>query len=301
MVENLHKFLNRYKFSSIQNRPKYTWPNGAKLAVYFALNVEAFEFGLNPGSDFTSMPKAPFHRGYAYRDYGNRIGIWRLLNLFNDFQYPCSILLNASVYDFCPEILEPWRERGDEVVGHGRTNSERQAEMDFTTEKKMFEEVNKRYLDNEGKTPKGWLGPFISQSKNTPELLKEFGYSYMMDWWFDDQPQWFRTDLGKILAIPYPSMELNDIPAFINRGIDDDAFTRMMIDTFDEMFEESNRFGWSQINCISLHTFLMGQPHRIRHLRRFFKHLEKYKNDIWICHPGQISDHIYSLPNETFV
>lgn len=300
MVENSHKFLNRYNFSSIQNRPKYEWPNGAKLAIYFALNVEAFEFGLNPGSDFTSMPKAPFHRGYAYRDYGNRIGIWRLLNLFNDFQYPCSILLNASVYDFCPEILEPWRNRGDEIVGHGRTNSERQAEMDFATEKKMFEEVNERYLINEGKTPKGWLGPFISQSKNTPELLKEFGYSYMMDWWFDDQPQWFRTDLGKILAIPYPSMELNDIPAFINRGIDDDAFTRMMIDTFDEMFEESIRFGWSQINCISLHTFLMGQPHRIRQLRRFFKHLEKYKNDIWICHPGQISDYIYSLPNETF-
>ena len=295
MTDNNFNFNNRYNFSSIPNRKKYNWPNGSKLAVYFALNVEAFEYGINPGADFTSMPKAPYHRGYAYRDYGNRVGIWRLLNLFNDFNFPCSILVNGSVYEKCPEILSPWRKRGDEFVGHGRTNSERQAEMTYDQEKSMFKDVNKIYMMNEGSTPKGWLGPFISQSPKTPELLIENGYEYMLDWWFDDQPQWFRTDKGKILSIPYPSMELNDIPAFINRGIDDDAFTRMMIDTFDEMYEESNKQGWPQINCFSLHTFLMGQPHRIRQLRRVFKHISKYKNDIWLCHPRDISNHIYNM------
>ncbi len=295
MSNNNFNFNNRYEFSSLPNREKYKWPNGSKLAVYFALNVEAFEYGLNPGADFTSMPKAPYHRGYAYRDYGNRVGIWRLLNLFNEFDFPCSILVNGSVYEKCPEILIPWRNRGDEFVGHGRTNSERQAEMPYLEEKNMLEEVNKIYTREEGKTPKGWLGPFISQSPNTPELLINNGYKYMLDWWFDDQPQWFRTDNGKILSIPYPSMELNDIPAFINRGIDDDAFTRMMIDTFDEMYEESEKYGWPQINCLSLHTFIMGQPHRIRQLRRFFEHISKFKDNIWLCHPGEISDFIYSI------
>ncbi|MBL41628.1 MAG: polysaccharide deacetylase [Rhodospirillaceae bacterium] len=293
MTDNTHNFNNRYTFSTIPSREKYSWPNGSKLAVYFALNVEAFEFGLNPGADFTSMPKAPYHRGYAYRDYGNRVGIWRLLNLFNEFNFPCAILVNGSVYEKCPEILVPWRDRGDEFVGHGRTNSERQAEMSYEEEKSMFLDVNKIYLDNEGTIPKGWLGPFISQSPKTPELLIDNGYKYMLDWWFDDQPQWFRTDNGKILSIPYPSMELNDIPAFINRGIDDDAFTRMMIDTFDEMYEESAKQGWAQINCFSLHTFLMGQPHRIRQLRKVFKHISSYHKDIWICHPGNISDYMY--------
>ncbi len=299
MADNPFSFQNRYSFSAIPTRPQYEWPNGAKVAVYFALNVEAFEFGLNPGADFTSMPKAPYHRGYAYRDYGNRLGIWRLLNLFNDYEMPCAILLNASVYDACPEILDPWRKRGDEIVGHGRTNSERQAEMTAEQEREMFEIVNARYLKEEGKTPKGWLGPFISQSPQTPELLKSNGYEYMMDWWFDDQPQWFRTDEGPILAVPYPSMELNDIPAFINRGIDDDAFTRIMIDTFDEMLDESAKHGWPQINCYSLHTFLMGQPHRIRQLRRVFDHMNKRRDDVWFCHPGQISDHVYGLPEGT--
>ena len=168
--------------------------------------------------------------------------------------------------------------------------------MSLIEEKKMFKEVNEVYTKNEGITPKGWLGPFISQSPQTPELLKEFGYKYMMDWWFDDQPQWFRTDKGEILAIPYPSMELNDIPAFINRGIDDDAFLRMMIDTFDEMIYESEKYGWPLINCFSLHTFLMGQPHRIRQLRRFFDHISRFKDKIWLCHPGEISDYIYSNP-----
>jgi hypothetical protein len=166
-------------------------------------------------------------------------------------------------------------------------------------ERAMFEEVNRRYRKEEGKTPKGWLGPFISQSSQTPELLKEFGYTYMMDWWFDDQPQWFRTDRGPILAVPYPSMELNDIPAFINRRINDDAFTRMAIDTVDEMLEESSRHGWPLVHCLSLHTFLMGQPHRIRQLRRIFRHLAANRTDLWICLPHQIADHVYSLPEAT--
>jgi len=288
--------FDRYKFSALPKRQKYSWPNGAKVAVYFALNVEAFEYGLNPGADFTSMPSAPYNRGYAYRDYGNRLGIWRLNKLFADMEFPCSILLNASVYDACPEILEPWRARGDEIVGHGRTNSERQAEMTLEQEKAMFEMSNARFKKEEGKLPKGWLGPYISQSRHTPELLKEYGYTYMMDWWFDDQPQWFRTDKGPILAVPYPSMELNDIPAFINRRIDDDAFTRMAIDTIDEMVEESAKHGWPQVHVLSLHTFLMGQPHRIRQLRRIFRHYASFRNDIWLCHPHQIADHVYALP-----
>ena len=129
--------FDRYPFSQLPKRPTYSWPNGAKLAVYFALNVEAFEFGRNPGPDFTSLPAAPFHRGFAYRDYGNRVGIWRILELFNRYQIPLAILTNTSVYDICPEVLVPFRERGDEFVGHGRTNSERQIDMDEATERAM--------------------------------------------------------------------------------------------------------------------------------------------------------------------
>lgn len=293
--------FDRYPFSALPTRPRYQWPGGARLAVYFALNVEAFEFGRNPGPDFTSLPSAPFHRGYAYRDYGNRVGIWRIADLFERYQIPLAVLVNASVYDVCPEILVPFRTRGDEFVGHGRTNSERQVDMDLATERQMFADVNARFQQEEGRTPSGWLGPFISQSAHTPELLLEHGYRYMLDWYFDEQPQWFRTGRGPIMTVPYPSMELNDIPAFINRGSSDEEFTRMILDGFDQQLEDSERHGWPLVCAVSLHTFLMGQPHRARQLKRILEHMAAQRTRVWFATPGKIADHVASLPEGTVV
>lgn len=289
--------MDRYRFSPIVNRPVYDWPDGKRLAVYVALNIEAFEFGRNPGNDFTSQPAAPFHRGYAYRDYGNRVGVWRILKLCEDFGMPLAVLANGMVYKVAPEVLEPFRKRGDEFVGHGRTNSEKQIDMDEATERAMLAEVRDTMKATEGVAPRGWLGPFISQSAKTPELLKEAGFDYMLDWWFDDQPQWFRTDNGPILAVPYPSMELNDLPAYVNRKASDSDFTRMAIDAFDEQLAESSRF--PQVYSLSLHTFLTGQPHRIRQLRTVFEHIAKHRDQIWLTTPGKIADHIQSLPPGT--
>lgn len=289
--------LDRYPFSPIPARPTYGWPNGTRLAVYFAINIEAFEFGRSPGNDFTSMPTPPFHRGYAYRDYGNRVGVWRILRLFEEFRLPLAVLANSSVYDVVPEVLEPFRRRGDEFVGHGRTNSERQVDMAEDVERAMIQAVRETMTRHEGRPPKGWLGPFISQSPRTPELLKELGYTYMLDWWFDDQPVWFRTAKGPLLAVPYPSMEMNDMPAIINRGASDEEFTRMLIDAFDEMLLESK--GWPLVYCVSLHTFLTGQPHRVRQLRRVLQHIAAHRDHVWLTTPGAIADHVCSLPAGT--
>lgn len=289
--------IDRYRFSPIVKRPTYEWPNGTRLATYFALNIEAFEFGRNPGPDFTSLPSAPFHRGFAYRDFGNRVGVWRILRLFEEYQIPLAILLNSSVYDVYPEVLEPFRKRGDEFVGHGRTNSERQIDMKEDQERAMLTEVRDTIARHEGKPPTGWLGPFISQSAKTPELLKELGYTYMMDWYFDEQPQWFRTDNGPILAVPYPTMEWNDIPAFINRGASDEEFTRMLIDGFDEQLRDGQYY--PLVYPVSLHTFLMGQPHRIVQLRRVLEHIARHRDNVWLSTPGAIADHVMSLPPGT--
>lgn len=296
----MKKFDNgndRYDYSPIVTRPVYDWPEGKRLAVYVALNVEGFEFGRNPGGDFTSMPSAPYHRGYAYRDYGNRVGVWRIHALFEQFRMPLAVLANGSVYDVCPEVLDAFRKRGDEIVGHGRTNSERQADMNEVDERAMLQDVRALFEKHEGKPPAGWLGPFISQSPRTPELLKSLGFKYMLDWWFDDQPMWFRTDSGPILAVPYPSMELNDLPAYVNRGASDEEFARMAIDAFDEQLAESARY--PQVYCLSLHTFLSGQPHRIRQLRHILEHIDAHRDRIWLTTPGAIADHVAALPPGT--
>lgn len=285
---------DRYPFMSVRNRPVYDWPNGKRLAVYFAINIEAFEFGRNPGPDFTTMPTAPFHRGYAYRDYGNRIGAWRLLDMFDELGLPLSILTNTAVYDVYPELLAAFRARGDEFVGHGRTNSERQVDMTEADEDAMLSEVCARFAKEEGAPPKGWLGPFISQSAKTPELLRQRGFTYMLDWFFDEQPQLFRTDSGPILAVPYPSMEMNDLPAIFNRRMSDAEFVTMLMDGFDQQLEDSARY--PLVYCVALHTFVMGQPHRARALRRALEYIAARRDDIWITTAGGIADHVLALP-----
>lgn len=289
--------LDRYSYSAIIDRPSYRWKNGTGLAVYFALNIEAFEFGRNPGNDFTSMPSAPFHRGYAYRDYGNRVGVWRIKKLFDEFGIPLAILANSSVYDVYPRVLDAFRERGDEFVGHGRTNSERQIDMDEAQERAMISQVVSNMKKVEGKQPGGWLGPFISQSPRTPELLKENGFEYMLDWYFDEQPVWFRTDNGQILAVPYPSMEMNDLPAYVNRGASDGEFTKMLIDTFDEQLQDSE--STPLVYCVSLHTFLTGHPQRARELRKVLEHIVAHKDRVWLTTPGAIAEHVANLPKGT--
>jgi allantoinase len=293
-MERFDTHMHRYDYSSIVSRPTYEWPNGTRLAAYFALNIEAFEFGLNPGKDFTSMPGAPFQRGYAYRDFGNRVGVWRILKLFESFDIPLTIIVNASVYDVCPEVLDACRAKGYEIVGHGRTNSERQIDMSFEQEQSMLLDVKEKITRHEGRAPKGWLGPFLSQSPKTPELLKAAGFDYMLDWYFDEQPMWFRTDNGPILTVPYPAMELNDLPAYINRGASDADFETMMVDAFDEQLQDSKSY--PLVYCASLHTFLSGQPHRIHKLRQVLQHIAAHRDEVWFTTPGRIAEHVQQMP-----
>ncbi|TWB03658.1 polysaccharide deacetylase family protein [Bradyrhizobium stylosanthis] len=291
--------MDRYPFVPITKRPTYDWPAGKRLAVYFALNIEAFEFGRNPGPDFTTMPAPPFHRGYAYRDFGNRVGVWRLIDLFQEFDIPLSVLANTAVYDAYPEVMAAFRQRGDEFVGHGRTNSERQIDMSEDEERAMLREVRDRFEKEEGAAPKGWLGPFISQSTRTPELLVEQGFGYMLDWFYDEQPQLFRTDLGPILSVPYPSMELNDLPAVFNRRVSDAEFADLLVDAFDQQLQDSEKY--PLVFSVALHTFVMGQPHRTRNLRRALAHIASHRDKVWITTAGKIATHALSLPKGTLL
>ncbi|MDN3277990.1 polysaccharide deacetylase family protein [Frankia sp. RB7] len=291
--------MDRYPFVPITQRPTYDWPGGKRLAVYFAINIEAFEFGRNPGPDFTTMPAPPFHRGYAYRDFGNRVGVWRLIDLFQEFDIPLSVLANTAVYDAYPELMAAFRRRGDEFVGHGRTNSERQIDMTEDQERDMLREVRHRFEKEEGAAPQGWLGPFISQSTKTPELLVEQGFGYMLDWFYDEQPQLFRTDLGPILSVPYPSMELNDLPAIFNRRVSDAEFADLLVDAFDQQLQDSEKY--PLVFSAALHTFVMGQPHRTRKLRRALAHIASHRDKVWITTAGKIAAHALSLPKGTLV
>ncbi len=153
------KTHGRYRYSPISGRPHYEWPGGKRLAFYVAVNVEHFHFGEGLGHTPSYTTPQPDMRNFAWRDYGLRVGIWRLFDLFDELQIPACLLVNSAVYDYAPQILDRARARGDEIVAHGRTNSERQGDLNEAAERALIAETTATIARHEGYTPRGWLGP----------------------------------------------------------------------------------------------------------------------------------------------
>lgn len=279
----------RYDYQPITTRALYDWPNGRRLAVYLGLNLEHFAFGEGLGAELAPGGPAPDVLNYAWRDYGNRVGVWRLAALFNELSLPVTVLLNSSIYDYCPEILAPFRRRGDEIAGHGRSNAERQSTLGEAGEAALIAETTAAIRRHEGQAPSGWLSPWIAESHVTPDLLAEAGYRYTLNWCHDDQPGWMRTRGGRaLLAVPYPQ-ELNDIPAIIARKVEAAAFADMIVDQFDEMLEQAAQ--QPLVMGIALHPYIVGQPFRLRQLRRALGHIAAARDAIWLCRAGEIAAH----------
>ena len=283
----------RYDYVPIEGRTPYDWPNGRRLAVYLGLNLEDFSFGEGLGAELAPGGPAPDILNYAWRDYGNRVGAFRLRDLFDELALPASVLVNSTLYAACPALLAAFRRRGDEIVGHGRTNAERQGALPEAAEAALIGEATDVLARGEGRSPEGWLGPWISESPLTPDLLQEAGYGYLLDWCMDDQPVWMRTRGGRILAVPYPQ-ELNDIPMIVGRKIGGDAFADMIVDQFDEMLAQSRDA--PLVMGIALHPYLVGQPYRLRHLRRALQHIAAQRDAIFVTTAGAIAAHVRTLP-----
>jgi peptidoglycan/xylan/chitin deacetylase (PgdA/CDA1 family) len=283
----------RYDYSNITKRPDYSWPGGKRLAVYVAINIEQFSYGEGKGAAIAPPDQANSHSIFSWRDYGNRVGVWRLFALFDSLDIPIEAQINTAIYDHCPDIVDRLRQRGDEILGHGMTNSEEQGGLSEAEEAELIRAVTETLTRQEGTPPVGWMSPWLSNSEATADLLQEAGYRYFMDWTSDDQPIWMKTRRGRILSIPYP-IECNDTRGIVWYRYTSGEFADMLVDNFDEMLEQSAR---QPLVCpISLHPFVMGRPYRIRQLRRAFEHILSYREQIWLTRPRDICAHIESLP-----
>lgn len=283
----------RYEYSAITERRNFSWPDGRRLAVYLGMNLECFAFGEGLGAELAPGGPQPDVLNYAWRDYGNRVGAWRLLELFDRLGVPSTALVNSELYTEAPGLAEAFHARGDEIAGHGRTNAERQGVLDEDEERRLITEATEVLSEKHGQPPKGWLGPWISQSPVTPDLLNETGYEYLLDWCHDDQPVWMKTRKGRILSVPYPQ-ELNDIPQIVGRKREGGEFGDMICDAFDVMLEESARR--PLVMGVALHGYLMGHPHRVKHLERALRHiLAKGGDKVWWTTAGAISAHYRTL------
>lgn len=286
---------NRYPYSPISARPVYDWPDGKRLAIYIGLNLEWFSFGEGLGAELAPGGPQPDVLNYAWRDYGNRVGVFRLAELFGELGLPVSLLANAEMFRHAPQAIAAFP--GAEIVGHGRTNSQRQGTLTETEELALIFETTAAIEAHTGKRPRGWLGPWISQSPLTPDLLQEAGYRYLLDWCHDDQPVWMKTRKGRILSLPYPQ-ELNDIPQIVARKREGSEFADMIVDAFEVMQRECKKR--PLVMGIALHAYIVGWPHRFKHLARALKHIvDRAETNVWFTTAGNIAAHAEGLPPGT--
>ncbi len=285
----------RYPYSPIGERQGYDWPGGKRLAVYIALNLEWFSFGEGLGAELVPTAHQPDVLNYSWRDYGNRVGVFRLAELFAQLEMPVSLLVNAQMYQHAPQAVNAFA--GAEIVGHGRSNSERQGTLTESEEKTLIAETTAAIEQHSGTRPRGWLGPWISQSDVTPDLLQEAGYSYLLDWCHDDQPTWMKTRAGRILSVPYPQ-ELNDIPQIVARKREGAEFADMIVDAFDVLHAECAQR--PLVMGIALHPYIVGQPHRFKHLARALNDIARRADEkVRFTTAGAIAAHAARLPQGT--
>lgn len=285
----------RFEYSPITTRAPLRWPDGARLAFWVATNIEYFEVD-QPAASLRPVPYLPDVANYAWRDYGARVGIWRIMELLDRYAVRSSVMLNSQVCHYYPIIVEEAKRRGWEFLGHGVTNSRRLVKLSEDEERAVIHEVVTTIAAAAGTPPKGWLGPAMAETFNTPDLLAEVGIEYVCDWCNDDQPYPMRVRSNRLISVPYTN-ELNDLPAFLGMGVSAEQFLRMIRDQFDVLYREGARSG--RVLCLALHPFILGRPTRIRYLEEALDYILGH-DGVWCTTSGEIAawyyEHYYEAP-----
>jgi peptidoglycan/xylan/chitin deacetylase (PgdA/CDA1 family) len=277
----------RYAYSPITTRPAGRWPGGKGLALYVAIGVEDYRRGEGFTENLLEGIAQPDLVNESWRDYGNRVGIFRLLDRLGQCGIAPTVLLNTMIYDVAPAVTEAARAAGAEFVAHGVSNSDSLAGMTPGEEAAYLELVADRIREEEGAGPGGWSSPWLTQTPNTIDLLAKSGYRYLLDLRADDQPVWLESSGGRMLSIPY-ALELNDSSSVIGRQVDASDFADMIIDEFEELLLASK--DQPIVMSVVLHSFISGAPFRLRQITRALEHIAARAEHVWFTQPRQIYD-----------
>ena len=283
----MHAEPNLYDYWPYRERPKIRWPEGKKLAFWIAPNIEYYEFNppknpLRPG-----WPKpSPDVVGYSQRDWGNRVGHWRLMELMDKYGMRGSISLSTALIDHHPEIIEACVARSWEFFSHGIYNTRYSYDMDEAQERAMIEDSIKTIQAATGQRIRGYLAPALTHTERTFELLGEYDFWYSCDLFQDDQPQPLKTRQGKVVSMPY-SLEVNDVVTYGALAMDPWRYADILKRHFDQLLEEAETSG--TVMCIPLHAYLVGQSNRIRPFEEALKHIAGHADDVWITTAAEIA------------
>ena len=275
-----------YAYSPIVQRPRLRLPEGKRVAVWVGVNIEHYSYGVPAISvaQFTAQfVPDPLNQGW--RDYGPRVGIWRLIDVLDHVGVQPTAIVNSEVCSRYPDIVAKGRELGWCWVSHGANNSTWQVGMDLEEERAYLRRVTDDLGASTGSRPVGWLGPALTATPHTYDLLAELGYRYALDWSIDDEPVRLQVASGSLCAVPY-SAELNDLPFFAIQGQSASDFADALVDQFEQLREEgADR---PRVMGFGLHPFLSGQPFRARHVRRALAHMASC-GDAWFTTSDEIA------------
>ena len=269
-VKSIKDFV---RYAPVVSRPAVTWPQGKRLAVWVVPNVEFYEYTPPPARGRETWDRVPSHpdvREYGFRDYGNRVGIWRMTEMLDQYPVRPTVSLNLALLDHFPEIAQLIRQRRWAVMSHGIYNTRFLYGMDEAQERDFYADNVASLERHTGQRLQGILTPAITNTERTPALIAEAGLTYHADWVHDDVPVPILVPGRRLISMPY-SYDLNDAPLWDGRPYGGRYLVEACKAAFDRLYAESADGG--RVFCIALHPYQIGQPHHIGHLREILDHI----------------------------
>jgi allantoinase len=268
----------RLTYSPISERKQLVLPDGARLAVWVIVNVEEWDINetmprtvLTPPAGGSPMPDIP---NWAWHEYGNRVGFWRMLDVFDDLRIPAVLAINGSAIARYDAIVRAARDRNWEFIGHGFSQKNMQKVAD---ERADIRRTSAAIREATGRNPRGWLGPGLTETWDTPDLLTEEGYEYVCDWVLDDQPVMLNTRATPIVGIPY-TQECNDVAMMLIQHHKASEYYDRAVDQFDQLYRDAAKS--ARVMALVIHPYIMGAPHRLKYFRNALAHIQQ--------HPGVV-------------
>jgi peptidoglycan/xylan/chitin deacetylase (PgdA/CDA1 family) len=276
-----------YAYRPWPERAPLRWPDGKSCAVWVAPNLEYYEIDppAHPLRKSWARPH-PDVVGYAHRDYANRVGHWRMADAMGDFGFPGSVSLSVALCQHHPEVVADAAARGWEFFSHGIYNTRYAYGMDPDQERAIIRDSIETVRAATGQTIRGWLAPALTHTVNTMDLIAEAGLAYTCDLYHDDQPTWVATRNGPLVAIPY-SLEVNDHYGFFVYNMSPRDYADTLVRQFRQLADEGA--GAGTVMCIPLHSYLIGQPHRIGPFRAALREIAA-DGRAWITTASAIVD-----------
>ena len=283
----------RFDYSAIVDRRPWTLPKGARIAVWTIVNIEEWDIEKPVARQYLSAPQGvatvPDVPNWAWHEYGMRIGFWRMLDALGRRKIKATTAINANVCQSYPRVAAAMRDAGWEFMGHAVKQGALHIQPDQRAVVRDTLAIIEKFT---GKKPKGWLGPGLTETWETLDILAEEGVAYVCDWVNDDQPYRIRTKAGPLISVPY-SIELNDIPMMVIQHHTSDEWVTRCRDQFDRLYAEGAKN--PRVMAIAVHPYNSGVPHRIKYFEAVYDYIQA-KKGVWMTTGEEIYEWYRAKP-----